>query len=186
MRNSIIATLLFVLLFPSFSFAATEYFGNFTVAGKSDNLNSGQMVCTDFTAPADAGTLTSLSMYFSAVNGDAVKLVIYSSTGTFLAASTGGAIGATGWATSTVSLALTPSTVYCLGIVYQTGSSAPTYDYSTTLGNAENGGTVGYSSPSNASFSTLTSYSQTIYAAYTPASSGSTVAPAFSFLYGWW
>lgn len=158
-----------LLLIPLPASAATEYFGNFTVAGNNDELNANQILCTLFTSPSDAGTLTSLSIYFPVAGGNSMKMLIYSNTGTFLAASAGTAISSVGWATTTVSAVLSPSTQYCLGAIYQTNGTNIQYDHSNTGASELSNGTT-YASPGNVTYTSVPNYGMTIYAAYTPTS----------------
>lgn len=146
-------------------------FGNTTNAGNSDWLNANQVIGTTFTSPADAGTLTTLSLYVNnASTPFNVKLVVYTPSGTFLATSADTTLSATGFQSVPISLVLSPSTSYTLCVLYKAaGSSSGSYDFAAT-GSSLTAGSVTYASPGNVSFGSVGSYSLTIFATYTPAS----------------
>lgn len=155
-------------------------FGDNTTGGSSDNLNANQMLGSKFTAPSDVATLTHISFYVNnASTPFNVKVLIYSTTGTFIAASADTVVNTTGWNTIAISASLTPSTVYWLGVLYKAGGSANSaYDYDNTSGTAYHASGLTYASPSNVTFSTINNYGMTIYATYTPPTVDVTVSVA--------
>jgi len=182
-----IATFLLALLLPLTAQAATEYFGQFATGGNADNLNANQLLCSLFTAPADVQTLNSLSYFSQAVTTSGqLKGIVFSSTGTFLAASAPFTFTGTGWATTSISLALTAGTSYCFGLIYSAGGAANgQYDFTASGGPSKVQSSNNFTSPTNATFSNVSNYTMTVYAAYTP-TGGSTPALFGYFSSFWW
>ena len=148
-------------------------FGETTTGANSDWLNANQLLGNFVTSPSDAGTLTSMSLYWNAENGaQHVKYVLYDQSGNFLAASAGFLVTSTGWVTQSISYSLSPSTGYLLGVIFdEAGTSANAYDFHRSGVPAHTASGAGYSSPGNVTYGvTGINYTLSIYATYTPAS----------------
>lgn len=183
-KTSAIIVLLLVAFFSVFFVvptvkADTVLFGNTNVGSGWAGYAAG-VYTTNFTSPADAGTISELVMYLQASAGS-VKAVIYADTGLAIGSllATGSSTpkpGTDSWVTCPIDFDYSPNTSYFLGIV----SSTDTYIYrqfSIDRYMCAEGGSGFFDSPPNppSSPNYYVNYQLSIYAAYdtTPPTFGS-------------
>lgn len=149
-------------------------FGTTSPSGNSDFLGANSILGNFVTSPSDAGTLTSMSLYWNVENGSQhVKYVLYDQSGNFLAASAGGLITGTGFQSQNISFSLSPSTGYLIGCIFQeNGTASNQYDFLNSGGPAKTSAAAGYASPANVTYTNVNNYTMTIFATYTPSGGG--------------
>jgi hypothetical protein len=125
-----IGTFVTLVLFGGIQAAQAATFGKTAVGGTNDNSYALRLGATKFTSPADAGTLTNLSVYTTNATGPDVCVAIYDDAagypGTKIAQACGGS--GSGWRTYAVAAALSPNTVYWLTFLDDDGGYTYRYD----------------------------------------------------------
>lgn len=122
------------------------------------------------------GNATTLKAYFYSLESDPIKLLLFNSTGTLLAATAEITTGAPGWISGSITpTAITSGQTYYLGWVTDTGDYVIPYNDGSTWAAYYHGG-YSYSSPGNITPGSLTNQNYGWVALYAESAAGSTVA----------